>query len=293
MVSPSAGGYTPPNAPHTPLMRKAKRLASQTSPQFDPVTDSPLESLFLALFRNLQDLRLAVSSFPCSTGVPLHAIRLEIQAKEQVDKATPKIYGRQFGSYDTWFNAFQLETVAKNPHLVALPSMPIIASKVVPFLQIESTREKKKRGSTETIAGSSVGRSQISGVISALESYRLNSQHLYPDCPEAQIPLRNDVRIRQFESASKHDEPKRAEKAQTTKAAGSSLDTYTIDELRKCASWCLTNFSGPKHVYLGLRDRTMLLLGAATAFEATVPVSSSGLICSKQRFPWAMIQRHR
>ncbi|KAJ7653548.1 hypothetical protein DFH06DRAFT_1417086 [Mycena polygramma] len=193
MVSPSAGGYTPPNAPHTPLMRKAKRLASQSSPQFDPVTDSPVHNrAMLSLPSDLlptapitSTARVLVPSFVSQPAGPSpgriklslqqleshsHAIRLEIQAKEQVDKATPKIYGRQFGSYDTWFNTFQLETVAKNPHLVALPSMPIIASKVVPFLQIESTREKKKRGSTETIAGSSVGKSQISGVISALES---------------------------------------------------------------------------------------------------------------------------
>jgi hypothetical protein len=68
-----------------------------------------------------------------------------------------------------------------------------------------------------------VGKATISQVISALESYRLNSQHLYKNCPEAQIGLRTDARIRQFESAAKHNEPKRAEKAQIAKAAGSSL----------------------------------------------------------------------
>ncbi|KAJ7858249.1 hypothetical protein B0H14DRAFT_2224631, partial [Mycena olivaceomarginata] len=107
----------------------------------------------------------------------------------------------------------------QNPRLVALPAMPIIAAKVVMFLQYETTREKKKRGSNETIAGSSVGKSQISQVISALESYRLNSQHLHKDCPDTQIPLQSDARIRQFESAAKHDEPKRAEKAQITKSS--------------------------------------------------------------------------
>jgi hypothetical protein len=92
----------------------------------------------------------------------------------------------------------------------------------------ELTSPQKKRGTTETIAGSSIGKSQISQVISALEDYRRNSQHLYKDCLEAQIPLRNDQRIRQFESAAAHDEPNRAEKAQVTKAAGSSSGSVSI-----------------------------------------------------------------
>lgn len=73
-----------------------------------------------------------------------------------------------------------------------------------------------------------MGKSQISQVISALEEYRRNSQHLYKNCPEAQIPLRNDERIRQFESAAKNNEPNRAAKAQVTKAAGSSSGNIHI-----------------------------------------------------------------
>jgi hypothetical protein len=46
-----------------------------------------------------------------------------------------------------------------------------------------------------------------------------------------------------------------------------STDTYTIIELRQCAAWCSTKFSGRTSVYLGLRDRAMLLMGAATAFR--------------------------
>ncbi|KAJ6499781.1 hypothetical protein DFH09DRAFT_1289918 [Mycena vulgaris] len=100
---------------------------------------------------------------------------------------------------------------------------------------VKSASQKKREG--ETIAGSSIGKSQISQVISALESARLNFQHEYKSCSNAQNSLRNDTRIRQFEAAVKHDEPKRAEKAQITKAAGSSseslTDTYTVEELRK------------------------------------------------------------
>ncbi|KAJ7787092.1 hypothetical protein B0H14DRAFT_2629763 [Mycena olivaceomarginata] len=100
--------------------------------------------------------------------------------------------------------------VIRDPTLAALPALPIIAAKVAMFLQYESTRGE----------GSSIGKSQISQVISALEDYCRNSQHLYKDCLEAQIPLRNDQRIRQFESAAAHDEPNRAEKAQVTKGGG-------------------------------------------------------------------------
>lgn len=85
-----------------------------------------------------------------------------------------------------------------------------------------SNIQQKKRGTGDTITGTSIGKSQISQVISALESHRVNFQHLYKSNPEAQITLRSDQRIRQFESSAKHDEPHRAEKAQITKVAGSS-----------------------------------------------------------------------
>ncbi|KAJ7761274.1 hypothetical protein DFH07DRAFT_771599 [Mycena maculata] len=154
---------------------------------------------------------VAVSQLATTNRLCTMVIRSKKQAKEQADKATPKTYSRHYNCYETWWNTFEAAKILRNRQLVALPAMPIIAAKVVMFLQYETTREKKKRGSTETIAGSSVGKSQVSQVISALEQFRHDSQHLYKDCPEAQIPLRHDQRIRQFESASKKDEPKRAE----------------------------------------------------------------------------------
>ncbi|KAJ7720340.1 hypothetical protein B0H16DRAFT_1793545 [Mycena metata] len=289
MVFPSTTVYSPPNAPQTPLRRKAARLASQTSSQFDVVANSPIHN------RTMLSLPLEMSgtdSLPItaasgsgsdasSTLGPSpgridrslqflesqsQAVRMEIRTKEQANKATPGTYSRHVNSYQSWWDVAEALKVSQNRNLVALPAFPIISAKVSMFLQYETTREKKKRGG-ETIPGSSVGKSQISQVISALEEYRRNTQHLYKDSPEAQIPLRNDERIRQFESAAKTNEPNRAAKAQVTKAAGSSSDTYTFDELRQCARWCFSNFSGPKYTYLGLRDRGMLLLGAATAFR--------------------------
>ena len=43
-------------------------------------------------------------------------------------------------------------------------------------------------------------------------------------------------------------------------------DTYTSEELVRCSWWSLTSFSGPHQIFVGVRDRAMLLLGATTAF---------------------------
>ena len=67
-----------------------------------------------------------------------------------------------------------------------------------------------------------MGLSVIKQTISALEYHRFQNQHKYKDVPDSQIGLRLDARIRRFESAAKHDEPKRVESAQVLKASGSS-----------------------------------------------------------------------
>ncbi|KAJ7846497.1 hypothetical protein B0H14DRAFT_3678794 [Mycena olivaceomarginata] len=254
MVFPATTVYLPSASPATPLRRKTIRLAAQESPQFDILADSPVHNRTMLSLSSHTDVLpspgLAVargSGGTTSTGsnpsVPspgrvnrslqllesqAHTVRLEIRAREQESKATPKTYGRHVNSYQSWWDLSEAAKVIRDPTLAALPALPIIAAKVAMFLQYENTREKKKRRTTETIAGSSIGKSQISQVISALEDYRRNSQHLYKDCLEAQIPLRNDQRIRQFESAAAHDEPNRAEKAQVTKAAGSSSGSVSI-----------------------------------------------------------------
>ena len=45
------------------------------------------------------------------------------------------------------------------------------------------------------------------------------------------------------------------------------LDTYTTEELTRCASWCLTYCSGPQRLSVAIRDRTQLLLSSALAFR--------------------------
>jgi hypothetical protein len=44
-------------------------------------------------------------------------------------------------------------------------------------------------------------------------------------------------------------------------------DTYTVDQLIQSSIWCLTDFSGPRHTFIGIRDRAMLLLSSTLAFR--------------------------
>ncbi|KIK32123.1 hypothetical protein CY34DRAFT_111093, partial [Suillus luteus UH-Slu-Lm8-n1] len=183
-----------------------------------------------------------------------HELRLRIGEKELEGKGTAKSYPRQVQNYQLWFDADQVRTAAEDSTRVPIPAFPVTAAKY-------------KRGSKDLIQGSSLGKSHIAQVINALEKYRLNHAHSFLRDHETHISLRRDSRIRAFESASKHHEPKRVEKSQTVKAAGTSSDTYTKAELIRCSLWCLTDFSGPQYIFVGIRDRAMLLVSAATAFR--------------------------
>lgn len=197
-----------------------------------------------------------------------HAIRQSYMDRDRKGKQTGKMYDRLVGKYVKWWDEDQARRGKFDPQWRVIPAMPITASKVVLFLQFEMQREKYSNGSaTETVAGSSVGQSQIAAVISALESVRFDTQHKYKACAEAQVTLRSDNRIRTLERSSKANEPKRTAKSQSLKAKGTSSDTYALEELRSCAMWCLTEFTAPRQMFTGIRDRAMLLLGATTAFR--------------------------
>lgn len=84
---------------------------------------------------------------------------------------------------------------------------------------------------------------------------------------EAQVSLRSDLRISELEKAAKHNEPKRIEDSQLLKAAGSSADTYTEDELKRISWWCFSTPKTPREIHTHLRDRAMVLWSAATAFR--------------------------
>ncbi|KAJ7433783.1 hypothetical protein FB451DRAFT_316231, partial [Mycena latifolia] len=196
-----------------------------------------------------------------------HANRLAISSAEQSDKGTEPAYMHHFNSYMSWWPMDQAQRKSGDPSWKEISALPITATKVSLFLAHETTREKKKHNSSETIAGTTVGKSQILQVISALEHYRLNHQHEYPNNRDAQIKLREDTRIRAYESAAKHNEPKRAESAQSQKAAGTSVDTYSQEELFKCSLWALTRSTTKHKLWVDLRDRAMLLFSATSAWR--------------------------
>lgn len=171
------------------------------------------------------------------------AVRLRLATKEQSDKSTPATYQRHIDNYVTWWDGYQAAEISGDSTKTAIPAFPITAAKATMFLDYTSTRVKvqfflpiilfvksliywnthqRKHGSSETIPGSVVGVSVIKQTISALESHWFQHQHLYQHVPESQVGLRLDARIRRFESAAKHNEPKRIESAQVLKASGSS-----------------------------------------------------------------------
>ncbi|GBE87700.1 hypothetical protein SCP_1103770 [Sparassis crispa] len=195
-----------------------------------------------------------------------HAARVKRVRVDQDDKQTGRSYSRHVENYAAWWAEFDMAHCEQQPNLPPMPTFPVTALKASFFLDHELTREKRRRGGTEVIAGSTVGKSHIAQVISALENWRCNNAYLYKNDPDAQMTLRSDLRIRNIETLSKHNEPKRIEKAQALKAVGSSADTYTQEELVRCSRWCLTDFLGVQYVFVGIRDRAMLLLSATTAF---------------------------
>ncbi|KAJ7777704.1 hypothetical protein DFH07DRAFT_722410, partial [Mycena maculata] len=71
-----------------------------------------------------------------------HAVRFEIQSKEQGDKGTSKSYARQVASYQSWWDASEASKVSRNPTLAPIPAFLITVAKVCLFLLYESTREK-------------------------------------------------------------------------------------------------------------------------------------------------------
>ena len=196
-----------------------------------------------------------------------HELRVRIGEKELEGKGTAKSYPRQVQNYQLWFEADQERIAAEDSTRVPIPAFPVTVAKVAMFLHHETTREKVgsslllsegcllmshtqyKQGGKSTIQGSSLGKSHVAQVINALEKYRLNHEHGYPRDHETRVSLRKDSRIRAFESASKHNEPKRVEKSQTIKAAGTSSGKHPAPPT--CQHRKLTAIPLSRHLHQG------------------------------------------
>ncbi|KAI0073663.1 hypothetical protein K474DRAFT_1602967 [Panus rudis PR-1116 ss-1] len=215
--------YTISSTP-TPAPILSPAFAASPTQDLGPPTMTSMMSVLAPAPGPLGGLQTSLEELDLAS----HAARKEIVAHQQSDKGTSTAYSRHLANYLKWWATYQADEDKKNPARVAIPAEPITAAKVAMFLQHESSRPKRKRRGdmSELQEGTTVGRSAISQAISALERHRSENAHLYKADREAQVPLRLDNRVRAFEEAAKHNEPKRIAQAQVLKASGTSAGKY-------------------------------------------------------------------
>jgi len=189
---------------------------------------------------------LALSSVPPQPTPSLsliknqaHILRLGVQEKLTAGTGTEDAYPRHVKSYEKFWKEYQDSEKKKNPDHVCIDAHPIVGEKVSLFLAHESSRRKVRINVTYSIMiaslmylqrdnhgreleGTSVGKEHIKQVISALQRYMRSHQHdaLYRDCPETQIPLRNQDWVKLYETAASANEPTRIKQAHTMKTKG-------------------------------------------------------------------------
>ncbi|KAJ7601852.1 hypothetical protein DFH06DRAFT_1399914 [Mycena polygramma] len=230
-------------------------------------------------------------------------VRQSFVKKNQDGKATGGTYERHYKNYNGWFDDREARKAQQNPSYTPIPSLlvlprlgfrrlagsePIDLSEnfkicdfrdpnkascignlqfeVTGFIHSEMTRPQKKKRADGTPSTSTCGQEHAKQVISALEHFRFNSQHLYRDVPEAQVSLRSDSRIKTLEAAFAHNEPERVKKAHALKASGTRADTYTDTQLSTLATSGLDS-KGPTAIWRAMRDRAMLLTSSSLAFR--------------------------
>ncbi|KJA16581.1 hypothetical protein HYPSUDRAFT_219351 [Hypholoma sublateritium FD-334 SS-4] len=202
-----------------------------------------------------------------------HAQRLALEDSIASETGTQIAYARHLKGYEKWWVSDQSRRREEDNTLEYIPSHPITATKVALFLEFETTRPKRSSGNDgANLSGTRVGPSLIKQCISALEYYRSHLSHRadYASDPNAQLQLRNDIRIRTYERSAKASEPERMEKMQMMKINGIKTDTFGgVDELTKASMHYLEKpeSSTPYKVHLGIRDRAMFLLPTAMAFR--------------------------
>ncbi|KAF7369757.1 hypothetical protein MVEN_00307500 [Mycena venus] len=217
----------------------------------------------------------ATSAVPNDAGLKSSYEALESQSQllrqnfvvqNQEGKSTGGTYERHYKNYTAWFEEREARLVQQDPSYQPIPALPITAAKVTLFLDYEMTRPQKRKRTDGTESTSTCGREHGRQVVSALEHYRFDSQHLHRHIPEAQVTLRSDSRIKTLEAAFAHNEPERTKKAHALKAAGTRADTYTDTQLSKLAMSGLDS-KGPTTIWRAMRDRAMLLTSSSTAFR--------------------------
>jgi len=158
-----------------------------------------------------------------------------------------------------------------------------------PYSSLPLLTIQKRNSSGREISGTSVGKESIKQSINALQRYMREHQHLpeYAGCQETQHLLRNQDWVKVYEQAASANEPMRVKNAHALKAKGTSAgmssiinfppffeftssrkDTYKKEDMIRMSNWALKAF-GPSQsqVYLGLRDRALILLPTNIAFH--------------------------
>ncbi|KAF8057163.1 hypothetical protein FPV67DRAFT_576935 [Lyophyllum atratum] len=199
-----------------------------------------------------------------------HQNRLALQEDMTSGKGTEEAYARHLKEYHAFWAEDQVRLCREDPSWVAMDAQPITVIKAAIFLEYETTRWKKTSDG-RPIVGELVGLSSIKQAVNALESYRVNHCTMEPKYladPQSQVPLRNDIRIRTYESSVQAKEPQRLAQAQELKALGAEEDTYTQEELIRVSSSCFDSQHKTKsQTHLAMRDRCMLLISTSTAFR--------------------------
>jgi hypothetical protein len=71
-----------------------------------------------------------------------HAVQLRQAALEQHNKQTARTYSLAVSSYEKWWGQYQMQLHAEDPLWTTIPAVPIMAAKVVMFLEYETTWPK-------------------------------------------------------------------------------------------------------------------------------------------------------
>ncbi|KAK7048472.1 hypothetical protein R3P38DRAFT_2687704 [Favolaschia claudopus] len=195
-----------------------------------------------------------------------HLLRQTFVQQNQEGKSTGETYKRHYNNYIFWFDSRETLRAQKEPSYQRIPALPITVAKVVLFVDYEMKRPQKRKSPSNTQSTSTCGVEHAKQVISALEHYRFDSQHLYRHIPEAQVSLRTDNRIKTLEGAFAHNEPERTKKAHSLKATGTRADTYTDVQLTQLATSGMDS-KGPTNIWRAMRDRAMMLTSSSTAFR--------------------------
>ncbi|KAF7324058.1 hypothetical protein MKEN_00628200 [Mycena kentingensis (nom. inval.)] len=247
-----------------------KHNSALACPEASPPPPLPDAPFFFDAMANVVEYRPPISAeLPPSPRLVLHH---RLPSPPEAPLKTTKLALTAFATgYMAWFDADQNRILAENATHERVSALPITAAKATCYLKSESSM-----ATTALHRRLTCGVQHIKQVISALEWHRVQKQHLYPDFPEARIPLRTDVCIKTIESAASHNEVQRIKNSHSLKAVGTHADTYNSNELQQIVQ-NLMRAHNPSDIWRANRDRAMMLIQLTIAFRGD---SSRGLLWS-------------